>query len=79
MYMVAILYSNDEATLCGRFLGEVEQVRVALVADGHNTKNIHLSSAPKKNLRVNSPNTEKLSGSCAEGDIGTSEVVDSGF
>lgn len=53
--------SDDETALRGRFLGEIEQVRVALVADGHDA------------------NTEKLSGSCAKGDIGTSEVVDGGF
>jgi transcription elongation factor Elf1 len=42
MYMVVLwksmdLYDDGETALCGGFLGKVEQVRVALVADGHNT------------------------------------------
>ena len=84
--MVAIwksmsLYNNDETGLCGGFLGKVEQVRIALVADGHNTMNSTFISVPLKenNLRANSPNTEKFSGSCAKGDIGASKVVDSSF
>src|SRR6266567_2566838 len=31
------MYSDGETPLCGRFLSEVEQVRITLVADSHDT------------------------------------------
>jgi len=51
MYMVVLwrsmsLYDGGETPLCGGFLGEVEQVRVALVADGHNTMDKRFISVP---------------------------------
>ena len=64
--------------LCLVSLREGEEIGVALVRDGHDTK-ASISIAAKIGRSNHVPNTEELSGSGTERNVGTSKVVDGGL
>jgi hypothetical protein len=67
-------------TLLGIAFREVEQIRVTLITDGHDSGNRNdITKRCNQMATMYSPNTEKFTSRSTKGDIGTGEVVHGSF